>query len=259
MGRFADGGVSNMQAGVEYLSTVIGMDRSKLLRHPYQVPDLSVLCSHPNEVGLGPIRRPAFLFVGRLICPKGWSSLVEAANHLVKRGLQSFSVIFVGAGDQVEDLNALVRSYGLEQHVYQVGQVAYQNLGSYYRAADVFVFPTHDDVWGLVLLEAMASGKPVLCSTNAGSKEMVSHGKNGFIFDSHNPEELANYMAQLIGDPGLIARFGKHASEAVAPFTPARAAQALARLATGTIQPTRGLRSNSPLPRPESIPEPTGD
>jgi glycosyltransferase involved in cell wall biosynthesis len=111
----------------------------------------------------------------------------------------------------------------------------------------------------LVLLEAMAFGKPVLCSANAGSKEMVSHGENGFIFDSHNPEELANYMAQLIGDPGLIARFGAHASEAVAPFTPARAAQALAGLATGTIQPTQGSPSSSPLRQPESIPELTGD
>ena len=259
MGRVADAGVSNMRAGVEYLNSVIGMKASKLLHLPYQVPDVLALCSHEHQVALGSVRRPAFLFVGRLISPKGCFSLIEAANLLVKRGLDSFSLIFVGAGNQSEEMNALVRSYGLQQHVDQSGQVAYQNLGSYYRAADVFVFPTHDDVWGLVLLEAMAFGKPALCSKNAGSKELISHGDNGFIFDSHNPEELADYMARFIRDPSLIARFGARALEAVAPLTPARAALALAELATATTRPVRGLPTVSRLRQAESIPELTGD
>ena len=259
MVRFADGGVSNTRTGVEYLNSVIGMSRSKLLHHPYQVPDSSVLSSGENAPSLNRVQRPSFLFVGRLISAKGWTSLIEAANLLVKRGLDSFSVIFVGAGDQVEEMSALVRAYGLEHHVHHTGKVAYQDLGDYYRAADVFVFPTHEDVWGLVLLEAMAFGKPVLCSTNAGSKEMVSHGENGFVFDSHNPEELANYMAHFIGDPTLIARFGARALDAVAPFTPARAAQALAGLATGTTRPTQGVPAPSPLRQTKSIPELIGD
>jgi glycosyltransferase involved in cell wall biosynthesis/O-antigen/teichoic acid export membrane protein len=259
MARFADGGVSNMRAGVEYLNTVIGMSNSKLLHHPYEVPDSSVLCSGEATVGLGSIRRPAFLFVGSLIGRKGWSSLIEAANLLANRGVDSFSVVLVGTGDQAEELNALVRSHGLEQHIYQVGKVAYQNLGSYYRAADVFVFPTHQDTWGLVLLEAMAFGKPVLCSMNAGSKEMVTHGENGFIFDPSNPAELADYMAQLVGDPSLIARFGTCASEAVAPYTPVRAAQALAGLTRGTIRPLQDLWAASPLRQAGTIPELTSD
>jgi glycosyltransferase involved in cell wall biosynthesis len=253
MAHFADGGVSNMRAGVEYLNTVIGMSIAKLLHHPYEVPDPLVLRSDEdalfgeNAVDLESIQRPAFLFVGSLISRKGWPSLIEAANLLVKRGLNSFSMIFVGTGDQVEELNALVRAYGLEQHVQKAGKVPYQNLGAYYRAADVFVFPTHEDTWGLVLLEAMAFGKPVLCSINAGSKEMVSHGENGFIFDSHNPTELADYMAKFITDPGLSARLGARASEAVAPFTPARAAQALASLAIGNIRGPQELKDVSML------------
>jgi glycosyltransferase involved in cell wall biosynthesis/O-antigen/teichoic acid export membrane protein len=259
MARFADGGVSNMRAGVEYLNTVIGMSNSKLLHHPYEVPDPSVLCSGEDAIELGSIRRPAFLFVGSVISRKGWSSLIEAANVLVKRGFDSFSVILVGTGDQVDELNELVRSYGLERYVHRAGKIAYQNLGPYYRAADVFVFPTHEDTWGLVLLEAMAFGKPVLCSMNAGSKEMVRHGENGFIFDSHNLEELADYMAKFVGDPSLIVRFGARASEVVAPYTPARAARALGALARGTIRPSQDFATASPLRQTGPIPESTSD
>jgi len=259
MGHLADGAVSNMAMGVEYLNSVIGMSRSKLLHHPYQVPDSSVLCTGDDAPRLDAIRRPAFLFVGSLITRKGWDSLIEAAHILDKRGLKSFSVIFVGEGGQAEEMNALVRFYGLERHIHSVGKVAYQNLGAYYRAADVFVFPTHEDVWGLVLLEAMAFGKPVLCSTNAGSKEMVSPGESGFVFDSHNPEELADHMAQFILDPTLIARFGARASAAVAPFTPTRAAHALAALASGSTQRLQALPASSSLPPTESLAEVTGN
>jgi glycosyltransferase involved in cell wall biosynthesis/O-antigen/teichoic acid export membrane protein len=260
MGHFADGGVSNVRAGVEYLHTVLGMGSYKLLHHPYQVPEMSVLSSGEHAVALDSFRRPVFLFVGSLISRKGWRSLIEAANLLVRGGTHSFSVIYVGPGEQAEEMNALVRAYGLEQTVVHVGKVAYPNLGAYYRMADVFVFPTHEDTWGLVLLEAMAFGKPVLCSRNAGSRELVSHGENGFVFDSHNPQELAGFMAQFVNDPAMILRFGARACEAVAPYTPARAAQALAGFARGTSRPSRGgLVAPSLVPQAECIPELTSD
>jgi glycosyltransferase involved in cell wall biosynthesis len=259
LGRFADGGVSNMHAGVDFLHSVIGMERSKLLRHPYEVPDSSVLHSGGgDEAVLQEVRRPIFLFVGSLIARKGWSSLLEAANLLVKRGIDSFSVVFVGTGGQAEEMSAQIRSYGLEQQVRQVGQVAYQDLGSYYRAADVFVFPTHEDTWGLVLLEAMAFGKPVLCSSNAGSAEMVSHGVNGFIFDSHDPTALADYMARFISDPNLIVQFGKSAAEAIAPFTPALAAETLSNFATHSLRPRHQPLPAPPASQAQGIPELSG-
>ena len=84
---------------------------------------------------------------------------------------------------------------------------------------------------------------------------MVSHGENGFIFDSHNADELADYMAQFIANPGLIAEFGGRASEAVASYTPARAAQVLAGLARGNVRPFQDLAPASPLRQVVPIPE----
>jgi glycosyltransferase involved in cell wall biosynthesis/O-antigen/teichoic acid export membrane protein len=237
IGRWADGAVSNMRAGVEYLQGVIRMKEETLLCQPYQVPECSVLRTATDGPQLDFAPRPTFLFVGSLISRKGWSGLIEAANLLRQGGMESFSVILAGSGEQMAELNELVHSHRLEQHVTYVGKVPYQNLGAYYQAADVFVLPTHEDVWGLVLLEAMAFGKPVLCSTYAGASEMVTHGENGFIFDSHKPSDLADGMARFIQEPSLIERFGARAANAVARYTPKRAARSLAGLVRGKSAP----------------------
>ena len=230
MAAFVDAGVSNMRMGIEYLRDALGVPNPKLLHHPYEVPEPSLLSSGIDTTGLQPLRHPVFLFVGSIIPRKGWSCLIEAAGTLRSRGLDSFSVVVVGTGEQEKDLQEKVSSYGLNGLVHLVGQVPYQNLGAYYRAADVFVFPTYEDTWGLVLLEAMAFGKAVLCSQYAGSREMVRHGVNGFLFDPYDPKNLAERMAQFIESPSLALELGKNASDAIRPYTPARAANVLARL-----------------------------
>jgi glycosyltransferase involved in cell wall biosynthesis len=232
--RFVDGAVSNADEGARYLRDVIGMPAHKLLCHPCQVPDLPLLCSGSDETRQPAAGRPVFLYVGSLTWRKGWRYLIEACVLLVKLGLKNFSVVFVGAGEQEKELCAVVREYGLQSIVHQIGPVPYHNLGSYYRNADVFVSPTRQDTWGVAVLEAMAFGKPVLCSKHAGSRQMITHGEDGFIFDPMDTEQFADYMAKFILDPGLAKRFGARSLEKMARFTPARAADALANLALQT-------------------------
>ncbi len=231
--HFADAAVSNADEGTKYLRDVIGMPEDKLLCHPCQVPDVTLLCSGAGEPS-PTIRRPIFLYVGGLTWRKGWRYLIEASALLVREGFQNFSVLFVGAGEQ-EEMRAAVKDYARDGVVHQVGSVAYHNLGSYYNNADVFVTPTRQDTWGVAVLEAMAFGKPVLCSKYAGSRQMVEHGENGFIFDPSDTQQLASYMAKFIVDPYLAKRLGARSLEKIAPFTPARAADALANLAVQTL------------------------
>ena len=174
--------------------------------------------------------RPVFLFAGSLIPRKGWQYLIDAVDVLVQRGVKSFSVAIVGEGNEAAVLNKQISVKGLQELVHPLGPVAYEKLGAYFKACDVFVFPTLEDVWGLVLLEAMAFAKPVLCSQYAGAKEMVEHNKTGFIFDPRNPSELADYMATFIENPQLISEFGDRSSKAIAPFTVEAAASALEAL-----------------------------
>jgi glycosyltransferase involved in cell wall biosynthesis len=230
--HFADAAVSNADEGTRYLRDVIGMPEDKLLCHPFQVPDVVLLCSGAGEFS-SEIRRPVFLYVGGLTWRKGWRYLIDASALLVRQGFRNFSVLFVGTGDE-EGMRAAVRDNGLEGIVHKVGSVAYHNLGSYYRNADVFVSPTRQDTWGVAVLEAMAFGKPVLCSKYAGSRQMVTHGENGFILDPSDTQQLASYMAKFILDPYLSKRLGARSLTKMAPFTPARAADALANLALQT-------------------------
>ena len=244
VGRFADAAVSNSDEGAGYLHEVIGMPREKLLRHPCQVPDLTLLDSKNGEAGppasLIAARRPVFLYVGSLIPRKGWRYLMDATRLLVSQGMKEFSVLFVGAGEQQDELRAAISDHQLEGIVHQVGGVAYHNLGAYYRSADVFVSPTRADTWGVAVLEAMAFGKPALCSKYAGSRQMITPGENGFIFDPFDAEQLAGYMARFIQDQKLAGRMGARALETMAPFTPARAAEVLVSLA---LQATAGSKS----------------
>lgn len=241
---FIDFGVSNMREGAEYLQQALRMREHKVLSYPYQVADMEILDSSRLEKPF-PARRPSFLFVGAICSRKGWRYLIEAASLLVSEGIDQFSLLFVGTGDQEQELCSAIADHGLSHIAYCIGHVPYQAMASCYREADVFVFPTMDDVWGLVLIEAMAFGKPVICSKFAGAREMMVHEENGFIVDPRDIHALSVYMRKLIKDRALIAKFGERSRELVAPFTPRRSAHVLATVA---VQSYRGQASTF-LPR----------
>ncbi|MGB8065438.1 MAG: glycosyltransferase family 4 protein [Candidatus Sulfotelmatobacter sp.] len=232
--RFADAGVSNSEEGMEYLRDVLGMPQHKLVCHPFQVPDLSLLDAESLETNQPTIARPAFLYVGSISPRKGWNYLLEATRLLVSRGIRGFSVVFAGAGEEEDELRAAIKAYELGKIVHQIGAVSYQKLGPFYRNADVFVSPTRADTWGVAVLEAMAFGKPVLCSKYAGSRELVTPGENGYIFDPFDPAQLADCMAKFIQDPALAARFGVRSLERMMRYTPHRSAEVLANVAFQT-------------------------
>ena len=240
--RFADAAISNSDEGIRYLRDVLGASQEKLLCHPCQVPDLPLLRSVGGKASLPDLKRPVFLYVGSISPRKGWRYLLDATQLLADQGRKEFSVVFVGGGEQEEELRAAIREQHLEGIVHQVGTVAYHNLGLYYGSADVFVSPTRADTWGVAVLEAMAFGKAVLCSQYAGSRQMITPGETGFIFDPFDPAQLAGYMDKFIQDEDLAGRLGARAQEAMAPYTPARAAVVLADLA---LQINRGQRQLS--------------
>lgn len=250
LARFIDTVVTNSHAGERYLRDVLRIPESKILCHPYEVPEPGALCvDRAAESPLNRTPRPVFLFVGRLIALKGWRYLLEAAAQLVQRGIDSFSVVFAGDGEQRQDLLRMVAALRLESFVHLMGQMGYEDLGAVFRASDVIVLPTLEDVWGMVVLEAMAFGKPVLCSQYAGAKEMVEHGVNGYVFDPRKQGELAEYMARFIQQPELIAGFGQKSKEIITPYTPARAAKVLESLVLRLLGPNERELALEELPQ----------
>jgi len=245
MARFADAAYTNSREGSAYLRDVIGMPESKLVQHPYQVPEVTTLRLRNNDQALRYERRPVFLFVASIIKRKGWRYLVEAALRLKIAGITSFTVVLVGPGEELPELHSMVAANDLADIVQVVGHVPYESLGNFFRACDVFVLPTLEDTWGMVVLEAMVFGRAILCSKYAGSREMIEHGVNGFVFDPQSPEELSEFMLAFIRDPELAKEFGGESKRLIAPYTPERSATMYASVVENVINASGATGGNS--------------
>lgn len=244
MARHFDLAISNTQSGVRYLEKLVGLPPEKVMRFVGEVADRSSFVSGNGWRNLvTPAKRPRFLFVGRIIRAKGVDRLLQACARLTQGGVTDFSVTLVGKGPHQGEFASLSQKFGIDAQVRWEGFVPYEKLGPYYEACDVFVLPSLEDTWGVAALEAMAFGKPVLCSCFAGSSELVEHGINGYIFDPGKPEELASYMRQFIERPQLITRYGAAAETIMQRFTPHRAAASLSQIIQKTLMSEAGVRN----------------
>jgi glycosyltransferase involved in cell wall biosynthesis len=243
MVSLADALITNSKAGENYLTQVLHADPANVFTQPYQVPDISALLkasSAPNapELNIQLASSTVFLFIGQLIPRKGVDRLLQACVALQSNGCSNYRVIIIGSGSQEIELKQYVNEHHLQEHIQFLGQVSYAQLGTYFQCADVFVFPTLEDIWGMVVLEAMAFGKPILCSKWAGAIEMMTDGKNGYIFDPHDPQELAHYMTQLMSHSDLIKTMGETSRHTMAMYTHQQASQFLIDVVNRTTNST---------------------
>lgn len=227
-----DAAITNSLGGKKYLTKTLKVPEDKVFARPYQIPNRKTLLK-PLEaapIDFSSLEQPTFFLVGQAVYRKGLSYLLDSCMILKKQGITEYSVIIGGDGEQKSEFEARTEALGLSDQVKWVGWVDYGHLGAYFDNTDVFVFPTLEDIWGMVALEAMLFGKPVLCSKWAGAKEMVVHGENGFIFDPHHPEELAEYMEQLIKHPDLIKSMGERSQQLIQPYNPSAITSNLAKI-----------------------------
>ena len=130
-----------------------------------------------------------FLAVGQFIHRKGYDILLKAAQ-----GLDKSTGVYIVGGEPTEEYITLKKQIGLV-NVHFVGFQRKEELQQYYRAADVFVFPTREDIWGLVVNEAMANGLPVITTDKCVAGMELIRG-NGKIIQAESVEELRNAMRE---------------------------------------------------------------
>ena len=226
--RFADAFVSNSNAGKKYLMEVLNVPEDKIFTRTYLVPDAGALLKRLDQTQPPnlQLKRPIFLYVGRITARKGIKTLLEACAILKSQGYVDYSLLIVGKGDQREELEAFIKERDFEEQVIWAGWVEYGNLGAYFQQADVFVFPTFEDVWGMVVPEAMVFGKPILCSNGAASCELIVSGENGYIFEPSSAKELADKMQIFLDNPDLIESMGERSRQIISQKTPETAAKA---------------------------------
>jgi glycosyltransferase involved in cell wall biosynthesis len=173
------------------------------------------------ELGLLSI---TFLLVGRLVERKGIDRFIKAWAALSSSMTSKATALIVGAGELGTELSALSQRLGTRNLVF-VGSLNSSELAKYYTACDVLVFPSLEDVWGMVVNEALLFGMPVLGSVHAGAvQQLVYEKETGHVFDPNDIPEFTRMLGQWIEQtPGISREKCRTLAESQSPAAGAKA------------------------------------
>jgi glycosyltransferase involved in cell wall biosynthesis len=152
--------------------------------------------------------------VGQFIHRKGFDVLIAAAAEFGK----DVGVYIIG-GKPAEEYLELQRKYGAG-NIHYIEFMGAPELKEYYKAADLFVLPTREDIWGLVINEAMANGLPVVTTNQCvAGLELVEDSENGFIVPADDAEQLAEKIKIILGDNELRKKMANQSLKKIRTYT----------------------------------------
>lgn len=154
------------------------------------------------------------LFMGRLVYEKGIQHLIDAMPKILSN-YNDAKLIVAGKGAMLDELKAKVDYLGLSQKVYFTGYLNSKQVPKMYKCADVSVFPSTYEPFGIVALEAMLAGVPTVVSDTGGLNEIVDHGVNGMKSYTGNANSLADSILTLLFDQQLCSEITKNAKQKV--------------------------------------------
>lgn len=154
------------------------------------------------------------LYVGRLVYEKGVQHLISAMPKILENYHDS-KLVIAGKGGMIDELKSQVDSMGLSNKVYFTGYLNQKEVQKMYKCADVAVFPSTYEPFGIVALEAMLAGIPTVVSDIGGLNEIVEHGVNGMKSYTGNPNSIADSVLSLLFDPQLAMNVTKNAKNKV--------------------------------------------
>ena len=163
-----------------------------------------------------PKTTPRVLSVGRLVAFKGFEDLIDACSELAQRGVD-FVCDIIGDGPLRDALQAKIEKFDLSSRVNLLGSLSQNAVLEKLQAADIFMLASTTDAQGAtdvfptVILEAMASARPVISTRLAGIPELVVAGETGILVSPSDTSALTNALEQLLRDPDLRLRYGSAA------------------------------------------------
>jgi len=151
-------------------------------------------------------------FVGTLRDIKGVEYLVKAIKIIICKN-KNIMLMLIGDGNEKEKLKTLIEKLNLEKHISFVGKVKNEEIPLYMAISDVFVLPSLSEGFPNVVLEAMASGLPIIASSVGGVPGIITDGENGFLVEPRNPEQIAKNVFLLLKDSLLRNKISQNNKE----------------------------------------------
>jgi len=145
--------------------------------------------------------------VGRLTPEKGWPTLIKAAAQ-VMQARPRVRLALVGEGFRQRKFEKLAKELGVAERVEFVGKMPFEEIPNYLKAADLFAFASDSETQGLVTLEAMAAGLPVVAVDAIGTSDVVEDGKDGFLTEN-NSQALAAGILRMMQKKETLEHFRK--------------------------------------------------
>jgi phosphatidylinositol alpha-1,6-mannosyltransferase len=139
---------------------------------------------------------------------KGMDTLITALPRLLPRWPE-LQLAAVGDGDDREWLEDLAEENGVRRHVHFLSGLSYAELAACYAHCEIFALPSKGEGFGLVYLEAMACGKPVIGGAHGGAPEVIDDGKTGYLVAHGDAAQLATAIETLLADPALELEMGR--------------------------------------------------
>jgi phosphatidylinositol alpha-1,6-mannosyltransferase len=185
---------------------------------------------------------------------KGHDVILRALPSVVVK-VPKLTYAVVGDGDDRPRLQELAQELGVEEHVAFRGEISDSELVALYRRSELFAMPArtviddHDpkgEGFGIVYLEAMAFGKPVIGPSYGAPAEIIQHGKTGLLVDPEDPAQVAEAILELLENPGMAREMGKAGSNCVrADYSYEKFRERLQELIDhrDTRAPRKGVRS----------------
>lgn len=179
------------------------------------IPEGVLPIYHPEEKAARV--EPVILYVGRRDPYKNMPLLIEAFGRLKARGISGRLRIIGPADERYPEAPQRARELGLNDHIDWIGYVSPQDLIREYQQADVFVLPSRYEGFGLTVLEAMASGTPVICSNTSSLPEVT--GDAALLIDPDSIDDLTNALSRVLTTPALAADLRERGLKRAAQFT----------------------------------------
>lgn len=213
--------LSGMSLKNEYFLTY-GADPARVRQYPFTSLFQGDLAQQqPSHAEKAALRRQLgieagsmVLYVGQFIHRKGVDVLLKASA-----GLPEDTLVVAVGGEPTEEYQTIARDNGLNNIRY-VSFADKETVKKYYKAADIFVLPTREDTWGLVVNEAMAAALPVITTTACvAGVELIENDQNGYLLQPEDWQSLHEKLICLLNDPALCCLMGQESLRRIQPYT----------------------------------------